>query len=49
MRKGNGAIKLSESLFNLREDPSESRNLLGSYPDLKAKMEERLEEIAKSR
>jgi arylsulfatase A-like enzyme len=49
MRKGNGAVKLSESLFNLREDPTESRNLLESYPDLKAMMEERLEKIAKSR
>jgi arylsulfatase A-like enzyme len=49
MRKGNGAVKLSKSLFNLREDPTESRNLLESYPDLKAMMEERLEKIAKSR
>lgn len=49
MRKGSGAIKLGESLFNLREDPAESRNLLESHPDLAAKMKERLAQLVKGR
>lgn len=40
---------LGESLFNLREDPAESRNLLESHPDLAAKMKERLAQLVKSR
>jgi hypothetical protein len=48
MTKGNGSIKLGESLFNLREDPSESRNLIEENPELAAKMKQRLAELVKA-
>jgi arylsulfatase A-like enzyme len=49
MTKGSGSIKIGESLFNLREDPAEARNLIEENPELAAKMKQRLVQLVKGR